>query len=320
MVARYRIRPMTAGFYGLFYTLEGSGEPSEGELDNEPEAEYAETQEFFGTRRLQKRGLERALETVTRESQRGDFFRLDVPVEEPPSELRRDCPVSDQHVTGRWGRKGEYELLDGPRLSAFLTSLPGYTFVPALFKEALENSGFTGLFFTEWSVCVAQTNYTPGKVYFLDSTGHNCTWPAEVVDGPNACGFCGYGPVLCPECGAMLWDCPACGQTVFVGSRQHQGAEDRRILLEPFERQSDWQQIDASKWRGEDFVSNHGCRVVTRRVIDWLRQQGAGPWIAYPVKCELAKVRPEQHSALLTAAGSHRSQLNQALKAIPSTK
>ncbi len=315
MATRCRPRPMVAGTYGVFYALDGSGEPYAGELEKEPEAEFAVIQEFNPAGRRRKGSFDVVLAKSTKLPMKPEFFLCDICSVETEGHLRRDCGQSPLHITGGWGHRGIYDLFGGPNLSAFQrTTLPGFNLIPLVFRNALTEAGFTGVSFTEWELNIAQTKYCPGPLYLLEATGHNCVWPAEIVGGPNACGFCGFELVVCLECGHLWRKCPACEQEIYASAQQHGGIADQRILFETPKRNSDLRQIDASKWRGEDFVNIHGGCVVTRRVVDWLKAHRAGPWIAYPVKCELAGVSDEMTARLLDAAGSGRAMVERALE------
>ena len=316
---------MRLGFRGLFYLLRGCEASTEWPEDLSPDGEFCgqavELSAWLSrseSRRPASSALTGLFQTL-RSRQRGEqgFFTAELVGFLSDAQIFHECSVSPQHVT-RMIRAGfEIEIQGGPRVSPFINAVGSSLLVPQEFQASLLSAGWQGLTLVPCEVVSSQTRFEPPVLWQLSGMGRHFLWPREIVGGPNACGACGTGPVICEECGEMEFQCPECGAPTIHFANAPESANDRRIIAPLVTGDDQGCQTDAAKWDGSDFVNYGDEVIVTRRVIDWLQQQGVGPWMAESVKCELATVRPEQRAALLTAAGSHRSQLERALASLP---
>ncbi|MEI6540415.1 MAG: hypothetical protein WCO86_12975, partial [Planctomycetota bacterium] len=114
-----------------------------------------------------------------------------------------------------------------------------------------------------WPVETKTPSIDPNLVE-LQFVGKPCHRDAILQDAPNACPFCGFGPILCPECGRLTGHCPQCAEYVFkkneagkLGHKMLSGSESRQI-------------IDGKLWDGSDLICGRDYTVgfVTRRFVD----------------------------------------------------
>lgn len=222
------------------------------------------------------------------------------------------CPVSKQHVTKSWREVFRADSCGGPLFSAFIPATEHHNFVIDIFRERLEKTPFTGMRFTDVEYIVIQGDPPPKVTYCLSAKGANCRMPMEVKDAANACPFCGQGPLVCPQCAFIMRQCFKCGEETCVPVALRKPDDQKRLgLSKSF--LMDICQFDLTKWDGRDFVNCGGEQVVSCRVLDWLTEVHAGPWIAEPWLVELDGLSADRFDQLLEVAGSDAPTVKKAL-------
>lgn len=222
------------------------------------------------------------------------------------------CPVSKQHVTESWHEVTTVDSMSGPRFSAFIPATEDGNYATDAFREQLEKTPFRGMRFTDVEYKVIQGNPPPKATFGLSAKGTNCRIPMEVTDAVNACPFCGHGPLVCTQCAFIMRQCFKCGEETCVSAALRKPDDQKRIgLSESF--LMDVCQFDLTKWDGRDFVNCGGEQVVSCRVLDWMTEVHAGPWIAEPWLVELDGLPSERLAQLLEVAGSDASTVKRAL-------
>ena len=244
------------------------------------------------------------------------FFWGEIVDTSSPAQQFHECPVSPLHVTRESGVIRHIELHAGPKISAFLPGLCAAVVVTDAFVPIMQSAGFRGLTFTPCATSHANTTFRSPLFWQVEGTGSNIQIPLEILDGPNACPFCGYGPISCEQCGTVCYQCPECHHAPFAFPDDYPAEQDERIPILPIPPENQCWSVDAARWDGSDFVNFGGQVFVTRRVIDWLQDLGAGPWVADSVRCEFSGVTTDQHDAILPAAGRNRPSIERALRQI----
>lgn len=312
MATYLRPRAIQHEMRGLFWALCGSYTPAHSYAFNtDPNAVFVA--EAFD---VQEPPIVKEDPSLSLEDRDSQFFWGDAAPTNQCKECLYECPASPLHATRRINLVFELSLFGGPRVPAFLRHMSPFNVVAEPFAERLSAAGFVGLKLTEWPVVCLDEGLTSPRWFYIEGYGRTFRLPCDVVGGPNACPYCGYGPIVCEVCGQTSTPCPACGKLVFNGVESLKNTPPHPIIIERNSDRYRLHRVDAARWDGSDFTSMGDAVIVTRRVIDWLLASRGGPWMALPLRCELARVRPEQHEALLAAAGSLRGTLAGKLAAL----
>jgi len=124
----------------------------------------------------------------------------------------------------------------------------------------------------------------------------------------NACPYCGHGPIWCPHCACFKMCCDKCRREI----KKYRRIEDaprrvRGFIDHEFDRQQELPYqgaIDIRKWNGVDVVRwEHGAQIVTRRVVEWLREHRIGPILAWPLECYVGGVTSQHQEWIERALG-----------------
>ena len=97
----------------------------------------------------------------------------------------------------------------------------------------------------------------------------------------NRCPFCDFAPMVCPDCGKFDFFCPQCSRRWNVPASLHEGSQDERVAIETICGSTPV--IDPYRWDGTDFMGSSQGGYITRRALEWLTSNKAGPFIAQPV-------------------------------------
>jgi len=203
--------------------------------------------------------------------------------------IRRDCPIDPAHITGQAYKAFEAELSGGPRIGDILLHNSGEVVLSPSFTERLESSGLTGFDFMPLTITLNFTSGQDPKLSVLRFLGRGGQRPRKVVGVPNACPFCGAGPLICTACGYEVIRCPKCGNITRILTQAHKGPGDKRLRMAAEPKAGEV--LDGSRWDGSDFF---GSSYITRRAVDWLLSIHAAPFVARPVRVWVDKMTNEQ--------------------------
>ena len=170
-----------------------------------------------------------------------------------------------------------------------------FTVVERRLVEPLRRSGLTGINLMPLPVEEGCPEREKFDLHYLRLGGRDCLRNLKVHEpDPNECPFCGYGPVICPECGNKMNICYRCRKQVVADDGTKPGEEGLQWLIPPLPvpRRTI---IDLKYWDGRDVFQGmgHEMTLVTRRVVDFLLEVHAGPFMAEPLLADVRECSDE---------------------------
>ena len=226
-------------------------------------------------------------------------------------EVHRDCPVDRTHVTAEYWTKAKCYVRGGTRVSAFVSDLAEVepmTIISQVLAGPLKQSGLVGFSLVQATIdpqhpsAISKAQVPKGLALFvLNFMGTPCERSLTVRGAPNACPFCGKGPIVCPGCWVRFIGCPHCKEQTWTTRKDHGGANDRRLIVEP-PKMNESRILEGAKWDGSDFIYAPMGGFITKRCLDWLLSVHAAPFYALPALVNVEGLSPEQ-LAKIEAAG-----------------
>ena len=178
---------------------------------------------------------------------------------------------------------------DGPRFSSRrlaekinTAGLSGLRFEPTVIKKIVDR--FDAAINPSFDIDVVEWMFVGTPCYRL----------ATIQGAPNACPFCGFGPIVCNKCGHLQDYCPECGDYMFKPN-------DAGIPGLHMEREDESQSIVAGQfWDGSDAICSRDYSVgfVTRRFVEFLIAIKAEPFYAMQIAVCVDGMSREQLSWL----------------------
>lgn len=204
-----------------------------------------------------------------------------------------DCPADPSHVTHSTYSEYELEVEGGTRVGDIVPEFSHNVVLSASFAAKLRESGLTGFNLVRPAVVPNDDRPEEPDLRVLRSLGRGGRRSRRVVGVPNACPYCGAGPLICGACGYEEVKCPRCSNITRILSSVHKGAGDKRLRMAAEPKAGEI--LDGSRWDGSDFF---GSSYVTRRAVDWLLSVHAAPFYARPVRVWTDKMSDEQKKCL----------------------
>ena len=120
----------------------------------------------------------------------------------------------------------------------------------------------------------------------------------------NRCWSCGYGPLICSFCNeAVDLKCPKCReQCIYFGIPKDVPHADDIIWEQPAPPEGPV--VDCRRWSGEDVFRCGGDCVVSKRLVLFLKEIKAFPFLANPVRAYVKKCTDKQKKLLTSASGT----------------
>lgn len=204
------------------------------------------------------------------------------------------CRADPNHETGYSKSNYKADLLGGSSLFDFVPdSFCGMVIITRGFWRRLSQSGLRGARAERLRIAVNQSELKNPDLVRLRFTGSECLRPCTIVPpAPNACPFCGWGPVVCPVCRDVTHQCIRCQQQIVVPEDDLAGPQDKRYGIERVPDKG--LVLDGSRWDGSDFICGPDQGFVTRRVVDWLLREKAGPFEATPCRIDVSGLDARQ--------------------------
>jgi len=210
-----------------------------------------------------------------------------------------ECPVDPAHVTADILTDTCADLYGGAECGAYICDVSLiHVIVSEPFSEQLQASGLTGFDTTALEIRENQSNLQDPRLRLMRLTGKECQrHPTIHIPEPNACRFCGWGPVVCEACGFIASYCPNCDEDLLVSGEEHQGPADRRFKQMPLPPEG--LILDGQSWDGSDFIVSRGrLGFVTNRAVEWMVSVDAAPFIAKPRRVDVKGLSKQQLEAI----------------------
>ncbi len=204
-------------------------------------------------------------------------------------ETRHDCPIDPGHVTHSMYTAFEVDLSGGARVGDIVPEFSHNVVLSAAFAQKLEGSGLTGFDLIRPGIIPNDDRPELPKLRVLRFLGRGGSRPRRVVGVPDACPFCGKGPLICPGCGFEEIKCSECDNITRILASVHKGPGDKRLRMAPEPKAGEV--LGGTRWDGSDFF---GSCYVTRRTVDWLLSVHAAPFYARPVRVWVDGMTDEQ--------------------------
>ncbi|MEX0715648.1 MAG: hypothetical protein WD066_03640 [Planctomycetaceae bacterium] len=207
-----------------------------------------------------------------------------------------ECPRSKSHETATFvNRKNTLmDLGGGAVVSEFIPSCSDLCVVSESFAIRSRATRLTGMDFFPMVINVNQsaTEETGApNLLGLEFAGRVWLRPYILVDKPNACPFCGDGPIICDNCWHVDDRCDACGERTVVGPTGNVASGSLVMQLQPDEGYI----LQGKSWDGRDFVQARGHKFVTARALHWLCVAHARPFWARPARVWTDGMTDEQY-------------------------
>lgn len=218
-------------------------------------------------------------------------------------DYQHKCPLHKSHVTGILSSSHRVDLFGGKVVCEFVgDSFGGIVIVRRDFCDRLMHTGFIGLSGKPLPVSCNQCANPSPDLFRLEFLGADCVRPDEItIPDPNVCPFCGWGPVVCPACREVFYSCGRCKEKIIIPEMEWQGPGDKRFVTEPTPEEG-WV-LAGRLWDGSDFLRGLSQGIVSKRVVDWIVREKAGPFIAQPCRIDIAGMDQGQLDMLESITG-----------------
>ncbi len=225
----------------------------------------------------------------------------------------KGCTQDPKHITQQTVISATYAVKENGRLADLIEDADGGSasfFISRDFAEKIKKSGLTGWHLTpadyvapeNYGDHFAPEDYDPDmgiakdreyELYVLNFTGKPFNRGTQIRDVPNACPFCGWGPVVCPECGHFPIDCERCKkQLTFHGKKKkYRGLKIDGLLCASDDTNFIGHVLEADRYDGSDFIYPN---IISKRAVNWLIKQKVAPFYACPVYLDVSKASGEQ--------------------------
>ncbi|MCU0880514.1 MAG: hypothetical protein MUF06_22310 [Pirellulaceae bacterium] len=207
--------------------------------------------------------------------------------------VKYSCPADHDHRRQYLYRRISGEAFGGTRLSSIVPSSTDPILVLSdELRRALESLKVRGAMLTELDLREHNTGKKLKGFWAVQFTGKPALRIPKIVGGPNACPYCGLGPLLCETCGWLNARCQRCKnkQGTVIIETEHEGRDDKRI---PFEEELN-DILEGKLWDGSDLVQDRGRKLASKRFIDWLLRVHAAPFYARPISFCMDGMNDEQ--------------------------
>lgn len=219
-------------------------------------------------------------------------------------EWEHGCPLDKSHETGMKISNRRIDLFGGPTVCDFVgDSFGALVIVPREFFLRLTHAGFIGVSGSPLPIDTNQGAILDGEqrvapdLFVLDFLGAECLRPWVVtVPDPNKCPSCGWGPVVCPGCRDVAYECQKCKKQIVVPRAGSRARSDPRFLAEGYPDEG--LILEGRGWDGSDFIRGHDQGFVSKRVVDWIFDEKAGPFIAKPCRVDVSGMSADELAAL----------------------
>jgi hypothetical protein len=222
---------------------------------------------------------------------------------EPVYEVKYQCKLNPRHETDREISSCACRFYGQTVLRDFMMDPGGglLTVTTEALAKRIIDQGFNGVTPKHLKIIENQSEIEAPRLVWLQFSRHTRHKPfvrrnTIRLEEPNACPFCGWGPVVCPSCGDITYDCERCKERILVPASDHKGADDKRWTIQ--RKPAAGTILEGKHWNGNDFVHFGSLHFVSKRVVDWLLRVHAAPFIAKPARVDVTGMTPEQRAKL----------------------